>query len=70
LARRDNACTFVDINTYAGIGQLNQGRGFGLSSVGERFDLLAPQRDRLRHSQRLGCFFVELTIKRSEHAAA
>lgn len=67
---RDDVFTFVAINKYGGGRQFNEGSGLGLSSVRDRLDLLAPQRYSLRHSQRLGCFFVELTIKRSEHGSA
>lgn len=67
---QDDAFTFVAINKYDGRRQFNEGSGLGLSSVRERLELLAPQRYSLRHSQRLGCFFIELTIKRSEHGSA
>lgn len=67
---RDDAFTFVAINKYEGRRQFGEGSGLGLSSVRERLELLAPQRYSLRHSRRLGCFFVELTIKWDEYGGS
>lgn len=68
---QENAFTFFAINKLGGRGRL-KGRdsGIGLSCVQERLDLLAEKRYALRYGKRLGCFFVELTIKRGDHGAA
>ncbi|MBD1432667.1 histidine kinase [Sphingobacterium sp. DN00404] len=67
---QDDVFTFVAINKFENKRGFRRSSGIGLSSVQERLDLLAQQRYSLRYGARLGYFFVELTIKKSEHGSA
>lgn len=67
---QDDAFTFVVINKFEDKRRFRESSGVGLANVRERLDLLAPQRYSLRYNTRMGCFYVELTIKRSEHDSA
>lgn len=67
---QDDMFTFVAINKFENKRGFKRGSGIGLSSIQERLDLLAPQRYNLRYGTHFGYFFVELTIKKSEHGSA
>jgi|GEM_PF-4157561 len=67
---REDMFTFVTINKSESKRGFRSSSGVGLSSVQERLDLLAENRYSLRYGKRLGYFFVELTIKQSEHGSA
>lgn len=66
---QDDMFTFVAINKFESKRRFKLSSGIGLSSVQERLDLLAQHRYNLRYGKRLGYFFVELTIKQSEHGS-
>ncbi|RZF62413.1 histidine kinase [Sphingobacterium corticibacterium] len=67
---QDDMFTFVAINKFENKRGFRRSSGIGLSSIQERLDLLAQQRYSLRYGARFGYFFVELTIKKSEHGSA